>query len=125
MPQLPCRGRLRSGLNSSRSRPPSLPIRSLRGGAATKTIDALLARGFVEETVIDEHGSSRACTPTPPATVWLLHAGPARLGGRLHPRGHAGSEAEIAEWMSGNIYRCAAYPQIVAAVQQAAAALEG
>jgi xanthine dehydrogenase YagT iron-sulfur-binding subunit len=39
--------------------------------------------------------------------------------------GHAGSEAEIAEWMSGNICRCAAYPQIVAAVQQAAAALEG
>ena len=34
--------------------------------------------------------------------------------------GHAGSEAEIAEWMSGNICRCAAYPQIVAAVQQAA-----
>ena len=39
--------------------------------------------------------------------------------------GHAGSDAEIAEWMSGNICRCAAYPQIVAAVQQAAAALEG
>ena len=34
--------------------------------------------------------------------------------------GHAGSEAEIAEWMSGNICRCAAYPQSVAAVQQAA-----
>ena len=34
--------------------------------------------------------------------------------------GHAGSEAEIAEWMSGNICRCAAYPQIVAAVSQAA-----
>ena len=37
--------------------------------------------------------------------------------------GHAGSEAEIAEWMSGNICRCAAYPQIVAAVQQAAGTL--
>jgi xanthine dehydrogenase YagT iron-sulfur-binding subunit len=34
--------------------------------------------------------------------------------------GHAGSKAEIAEWMSGNICRCSAYPQIVAAVQQAA-----
>jgi len=33
--------------------------------------------------------------------------------------GHAGSAAEIAEWMSGNICRCAAYPQIVAAVRQA------
>ena len=35
--------------------------------------------------------------------------------------GHAGSPAEIAEWMSGNLCRCAAYPQIVAAVEQAAA----
>ncbi len=34
--------------------------------------------------------------------------------------GHTGSAAEIAEWMSGNICRCAAYPQIVAAVMQAA-----
>jgi len=38
--------------------------------------------------------------------------------------GHTGSEAEIAEWMSGNICRCASYPQIVAAVQQAAAVLK-
>ncbi len=38
--------------------------------------------------------------------------------------GHASSEEEISEWMSGNICRCAAYPQIVAAVQQAAAQLE-
>lgn len=30
--------------------------------------------------------------------------------------GHAGSEAEIGEWMSGNLCRCAAYPQIRAAV---------
>lgn len=35
-------------------------------------------------------------------------------------KGHAGSEAEIAEWMSGNICRCSAYPQIVAAVQHVA-----
>jgi xanthine dehydrogenase YagT iron-sulfur-binding subunit len=34
--------------------------------------------------------------------------------------GHVRSDAEIAEWMSGNICRCAAYPQIVAAVQQVA-----
>ncbi len=35
--------------------------------------------------------------------------------------GHASSDDEIAEWMSGNLCRCAAYPQIVAAVRQAAA----
>ena len=39
--------------------------------------------------------------------------------------GHAGSEAEIAEWMSGNLCRCAGYPQIVAAVRQAAEQLAG
>ncbi|MCF6421872.1 MULTISPECIES: (2Fe-2S)-binding protein [Amycolatopsis] len=35
--------------------------------------------------------------------------------------GHAGSEDEIREWMSGNICRCGAYPQIVSAVRKAAA----
>jgi xanthine dehydrogenase YagT iron-sulfur-binding subunit len=35
--------------------------------------------------------------------------------------GHTKSDAEIREWMSGNICRCAAYPQIVAAVRAAAA----
>jgi xanthine dehydrogenase YagT iron-sulfur-binding subunit len=33
--------------------------------------------------------------------------------------GHAGSHAEIREYMSGNLCRCAAYPHIVAAVDQA------
>ena len=34
--------------------------------------------------------------------------------------GHANNEADIREYMSGNICRCAAYPNIVAAVKQAA-----
>lgn len=34
--------------------------------------------------------------------------------------GHANSEADIREYMSGNICRCAAYPNIVAALKQAA-----
>ncbi|OHV89404.1 oxidoreductase [Mesorhizobium sp. ORS 3428] len=33
--------------------------------------------------------------------------------------GHANSEADIREFMSGNICRCAAYPNIVAAIVQA------
>ncbi|MBV2353844.1 (2Fe-2S)-binding protein [Streptomyces sp. J2-1] len=36
--------------------------------------------------------------------------------------GHTGSNEEIREWMSGNICRCSAYPQIAAAVEAAAAA---
>ncbi|MFJ6671172.1 (2Fe-2S)-binding protein [Actinosynnema sp. NPDC091369] len=34
--------------------------------------------------------------------------------------GHAGSAAEIREWMSGNLCRCACYQNIVAAVADAA-----
>jgi xanthine dehydrogenase YagT iron-sulfur-binding subunit len=34
--------------------------------------------------------------------------------------GHTGSNAEIREWMSGNICRCSAYPQIIAAIEAAA-----
>jgi xanthine dehydrogenase YagT iron-sulfur-binding subunit len=32
--------------------------------------------------------------------------------------GHAADDTEIAEWMSGNICRCAAYPNIRAAIRQ-------
>ena len=32
--------------------------------------------------------------------------------------GHAGSELEVSEYMSGNLCRCAAYPKIVAAILQ-------
>jgi xanthine dehydrogenase YagT iron-sulfur-binding subunit len=39
----------------------------------------------------------------------------------LIAEGHAGSDDEIREWMSGNLCRCAAYPGIVAAVRTAAA----
>jgi xanthine dehydrogenase YagT iron-sulfur-binding subunit len=38
----------------------------------------------------------------------------------LIQEGHAGSDDEIREWMSGNICRCGAYPNIVAAVREAA-----
>jgi xanthine dehydrogenase YagT iron-sulfur-binding subunit len=38
----------------------------------------------------------------------------------LLAEGHAGSDAEIREWMSGNLCRCAAYPQITAAVREVA-----
>ena len=33
--------------------------------------------------------------------------------------GHARTAPEIREWMSGNLCRCAAYPNIVAAIEQA------
>jgi xanthine dehydrogenase YagT iron-sulfur-binding subunit len=36
--------------------------------------------------------------------------------------GHAGSDDEVREYMSGNLCRCGAYPHIVAAVREAAEA---
>ena len=39
----------------------------------------------------------------------------------LIEEGHAGSAVEIREWMSGNLCRCGAYPNIVAAIQDASA----
>jgi xanthine dehydrogenase YagT iron-sulfur-binding subunit len=38
--------------------------------------------------------------------------------------GHANSDAEIREYMSGNLCRCAAYPNIVAAINQACGQME-
>ena len=38
--------------------------------------------------------------------------------------GHAGSDADIREYMSGNLCRCAAYPHILAAVKQARTLME-
>jgi xanthine dehydrogenase YagT iron-sulfur-binding subunit len=38
----------------------------------------------------------------------------------LIQEGHAHSDDEIREWMSGNICRCGAYPNIVAAIREAA-----
>ena len=39
--------------------------------------------------------------------------------------GHAGSDDAVREYMSGNLCRCAAYPNIVAAVRQAKQQMEG
>ena len=38
--------------------------------------------------------------------------------------GHAQNEAQIREYMSGNLCRCAAYPNIVAAIEQAKQSME-
>jgi xanthine dehydrogenase YagT iron-sulfur-binding subunit len=39
--------------------------------------------------------------------------------------GHAGSDRDIREYMSGNLCRCAAYPNIVAAINQAKTQIKG
>lgn len=39
--------------------------------------------------------------------------------------GHTGTDDEIREFMSGNLCRCAAYPNIVAAIRQAQSQIQG
>ena len=39
--------------------------------------------------------------------------------------GHTGSNVEIREWMSGNLCRCSAYPQIAEAVETASVEMHG
>jgi xanthine dehydrogenase YagT iron-sulfur-binding subunit len=44
--------------------------------------------------------------------------------GCIH-EGHTGSDSEIREFMSGNLCRCGAYPNIVQAIKQAATQMKG
>ena len=65
----------------------------------------------VQQAFIDQDGFQCGfCTP-----------GQVMSAVALIEEGHADSEQHIREWMSGNLCRCSAYPQIVAAVTAAAA----
>jgi xanthine dehydrogenase YagT iron-sulfur-binding subunit len=81
-------------------------------GAAVTTIEGLARDGKldpVQQAFIDQDALQCGfCTP-----------GQIMSAAALIPEGHAKSEAEIRERMSGNLCRCAAYPQIVAAIQAA------
>ena len=46
-------------------------------------------------------------------------------GAALIEEGHANSPEEICEWMSGNLCRCGAYPNIVDAIEQASGNTSG
>jgi len=83
----------------------------MKDGAKVTTIEGLAMDGFCMRC------SRRSSTRRVP--VRLLHAGTDLLGRRPDCRGKAKSAVEIRELMSGNICRCGAYPNIVAAIQQA------
>ncbi|HEY2750736.1 (2Fe-2S)-binding protein [Phenylobacterium sp.] len=82
-------------------------------GAKVTTIEGLAKEGRlhpVQQAFIDcDAFQCGFCTP-----------GQVMSATALIGEGHGGSEAEIREWMSGNLCRCASYPQIVAAVEAAA-----
>jgi xanthine dehydrogenase YagT iron-sulfur-binding subunit len=76
---------------------------------AVTTIEGLAADGELHpmQAAFVEHDAFQCgyCTP-----------GQIMSAVKLLEEGHAGNDAEIAEWMSGNICRCAAYPNIRAAI---------
>ena len=88
---------------------------SLEGSRVT-TIEGLATKGQlhpVQEAFIDQDAFQCGfCTP-----------GQIMSAVGCIDEGHATDTAEIREWMSGNLCRCSAYPQIVAAVRAAAEAL--
>ncbi|MER8909218.1 (2Fe-2S)-binding protein [Mesorhizobium sp. M0323] len=64
----------------------------------------------VQQAFIDHDGFQCGfCTP-----------GQVMSAAALIEEGHTGSDTEIREWMSGNLCRCSAYPQIAEAVRAAA-----
>jgi xanthine dehydrogenase YagT iron-sulfur-binding subunit len=80
-------------------------------GRAVTTIEGLSADGRMHpmQEAFIEHDAFQCgfCTPGQVMSAVALLA-----------EGSAGSDAEIAEGMSGNICRCAAYPNIRAAIRQ-------
>ena len=79
-------------------------------GHAVTTIEGLAADGELHpmQAAFVEHDAFQCgyCTP-----------GQIMSAVKLLEEGHADDDAEIAEWMSGNICRCAAYPNIRAAIR--------
>ncbi len=81
-------------------------------GRTVTTIEGLAEPGALHpvQRAFVEHDALQCgyCTP-----------GQVMSAAALVAEGHTGSDDEIREWMSGNICRCGAYPNIVAAVRDA------
>ncbi|MBV8458444.1 MAG: (2Fe-2S)-binding protein [Acetobacteraceae bacterium] len=82
-------------------------------GKAITTIEGLAVNGELHpvQSAFVEHDGFQCgyCTP-----------GQIMSAVALVNEGHTGSPEEVREWMSGNICRCGAYPNIVAATHTAA-----
>jgi xanthine dehydrogenase YagT iron-sulfur-binding subunit len=81
-------------------------------GRKIETIEGIAGHGELhpmQQAFIDQDGFQCGyCTPGQiMSAIACVH------------EGHAGSDADIREYMSGNLCRCAAYPKIVAAIKQA------
>ena len=100
-------------LVGGRSVPGCLVLAATVDGSSVTTIEGLATDGELNpvQQAFVEHDALQCgfCTPGQIlSAVACLKAG------------KAGSDAEVREWMSGNLCRCAAYPQIVAAIRSLA-----
>jgi xanthine dehydrogenase YagT iron-sulfur-binding subunit len=95
-----------------------LTLAVMKDGAKITTVEGLAADGAlhpVQQAFIDQDAFQCGyCTPGQVCSAVGLIA-----------EGKAKTTDEIRELMSGNICRCGAYPNIVAAIQQAIAAMGG
>ena len=90
-----------------------LALAVMQQGKAVTTIEGLAAEGTLHplQAAFVAHDGFQCgyCTPGQIMSAVACIA-----------EGHAGSDDEIREWMSGNICRCGAYTNIVAAIRQVA-----
>ena len=95
-----------------------LTLAVMRDGARVTTVEGLAGDGAlhpVQQAFIDHDAFQCGyCTPGQICSAVALIA-----------EGRAKTADEIRELMSGNVCRCGAYPNIVAAIQQAMAAMGG
>ena len=99
-----------------------LTLAVMQDGAAVTTIEGLAADGALhplQQAFIDHDAFQCGyCTPGQICSaVGLITEDKARNGGNMRNSGM--SADDIRELMSGNICRCGAYPNIVAAIRQA------
>ena len=95
-----------------------LTLAVMKEGAEVTTVEGLATDGTLhplQQAFIDHDAFQCGyCTPGQIVSAVACIA-----------EGHATDTASVSEWMSGNICRCAAYPQITAAVLDAAAKSKG
>jgi len=90
-----------------------LTLAVMHDGAEVRTIEGVAENGRL-------HPLQQAFIDTDAFQCGYCTSGQIMSGLGCIQEGHAGSDEEIREWMSGNICRCGAYTNIVAAVAQTA-----
>jgi xanthine dehydrogenase YagT iron-sulfur-binding subunit len=90
-----------------------LALAVMHDGAEVRTIEGVAENGRL-------HPLQQAFIDTDAFQCGYCTSGQIMSGLGCIQEGHAGSDEEIREWMSGNICRCGAYTNIVAAVAQTA-----